>query len=44
LEGDGFLALETYEPVNALYIATESKHMPNIAAMAKREASGSQCA
>ena len=40
MEGDGFLALETYKRVNALYITIQSKHMHNIAAMAKREASG----
>ena len=39
-EGDGFLALETYERVNALYIATQSKHMPIVPALEKREASG----
>ena len=32
LEGDGFLALEVYEQVNALYIAITSKHMPNVKA------------
>ncbi len=40
LEGDGFLALETYESVNALYIAILSKHWPNVAAMTKKEANG----
>jgi len=31
---------ETYERVNALYIAIVSEHILNVAAMAKREASG----
>lgn len=39
-EGDGFLALETYECINALYIAITTKHMPNVKAMAKHEANG----
>ena len=37
LEGDGFLVLETYERVNALYIATMSKNMPNVVAMASNK-------
>ena len=40
LEGDGFLALEVYERLSALYIAITSKHMPNVKAMAKAEAGG----
>ncbi len=40
LEGDGFLALEVYEQLTALYIAITSKHMPNVKAMAKAEAGG----
>ena len=40
LEGDGYLALEVYERLSALYIAITSKHMPNVKAMAKAEAGG----
>ena len=40
LEGDGFLALEVYECIHALNIAIMSKHMPNVAAMAKEQACG----
>ena len=40
LEGDGFLALEMYERINALNIAITSKHMPNVTAMAKDQANG----
>ena len=39
LEGDGFLALETYQRINALYI-TRSNHMPNVTAVAKSQANG----
>ena len=37
---NGFLALEVYKQLNALYIAITSKHMPNVKAMAKAEAGG----
>ena len=40
LEGDGFLALEVYERLSALYIAITSKHIPNVKATAKAEAGG----
>ena len=40
LEGDGFLALEVYEQLSALYIAITSKHMPNVKATAKAEPGG----
>ena len=40
MEGDGFLALEVYERLSALYIAITSKHMPNVKAIAKAEAGG----
>ena len=40
LEGDGFLALETYQRINALYIAVTSNHMPNVTAVAKSQANG----
>ena len=40
LEGDGFLALEVYERLSALYISVRSKHNPNVTAVAKKEASG----
>ena len=40
LEGDGFLALEVYERLSALYISVRSKHNPNVTAVAKKEARG----
>ena len=39
LEGNGSLALEPMNGVNPIY-SIQSKHKPNLAAMAKREASG----
>ena len=40
LEGDGFLALEVYECLSALYISIRSKHNPNVTTVAKKEARG----
>ena len=37
LEGDGFLALEVYERLTALYISVRSKHIPNVTAVAKKK-------
>ena len=40
LEGDGFLALEAYEHLAALYNSVTSKHAPNVTAMAKEQGRG----